>query len=163
MNVQKYLLITLLVFFISITASFSQNTTINKGPIEGFNDAPKLVVGIVVDQMRADYISRFWNKFGDKGFKRLVNGGFLCENNYINYTQSETGPGHAAIYTGTTPSINGIIGNDWFVRAQNKMTYCVDDFSVESVGTTSPNGKRSPINLLSNTITDQLHLATNFS
>ncbi len=116
---------------------------------EGFNGAPKLVVGIVVDQMRADYISRFWNKFSDKGFKRLVNGGFLCENNNINYMQSETGPGHAAIYTGTTPSINGIVANDWYARDLDKMVYCVGD--------------STPRNLLANTIGDQLHLATNFS
>ncbi len=124
---------------------------------------PKLVIGIVVDQMRADYLARFWNKFSDKGFRRLVNNGFLCENNYINYVPSETGPGHAAIYTGTTPSINGIVGNEWYDRDHDKKVYCVDDTAMQSVGTTTNLGKRSPRNLLSNTITDQLHLATNFA
>src|ERR1022692_1450474 len=98
MNAIKYLSIIVISIFISFSNVNSQNTIAPNVPIEGFNDAPKLVIGIVIDQMRADYISRFWNKFGEKGFKRLVNGGFICENNYINYTQSETGPGHSAIY-----------------------------------------------------------------
>ena len=127
----------------------AQETINHKTSLQGFNESPKLVVGIVVDQMRADYLSRFWNKFSDKGFKRLVNGGYLCENNNINYTQSETGPGHASIYTGATPSINGIVGNDWYSKELNKMVYCVGD--------------STPNNLFTNTITDQLHLATNFA
>src|ERR1035438_6968022 len=95
---------------------------------------PKLVIGIVVDQMRADYINRFWNKFGTNGFKRMVKQGFLCENTNINYYQTETGPGHSAIYTGTTPSLNGIVANDWFSREIDKSMYCVSDSSVVSTG-----------------------------
>jgi predicted AlkP superfamily pyrophosphatase or phosphodiesterase len=164
MNTLKYNSAILLIICIGILNVNSQTIPSTKASIEGFNDAPKLIVGIVIDQMRADYISRFWNKFSERGFKRLVNGGYLCENNYINYTQSETGPGHAAIYTGTTPSINGIVSNDWYSREKNDRVYCVDDFSRESVGTVliDSNGKKSPANLLSNTIGDQLHLATNF-
>ena len=144
MKLMKKINLTLLLF-LNIMIVAAQVTTVNKD----LGSQPKLVVSIVVDQMRADYISRFWNKFSDKGFKRLVNGGFLCENNTINYTQSETGPGHAAIYTGATPSINGIVGNEWFQRDLNKMIYCVGD--------------STPKALLCNTITDQLHLSTNFS
>ncbi len=141
----KYLVILALMLLKNFQVADAQSAADR----QGFNGAPKLVVGVVVDQMRADYISRFWNKFSDKGFKRLVSQGFLCENNNINYSASETGPGHAAIYTGTTPSINGIISNDWYSRNLDKMVYCVGD--------------STPKNLLSNTITDQLRLATNFT
>ena len=122
---------------------------------------PKLVVGIVVDQMRYDYIYRFWDKYSEGGFKRLVNNGFFCKNTNYNYVPTYTAPGHAAIYTGTTPAINGIVGNDWFDRALGKKIYCVVDTTVVGVGSISKEGKRSPANLLTSTITDELRLATN--
>ncbi|HRP60702.1 MAG TPA: alkaline phosphatase family protein, partial [Vicingus sp.] len=75
---------------------------------------PKLVVGIVIDQMRYDYLDRYWNKFSDDGFKKIVNGGFNCKNTHYNYMPTYTGPGHASIYTGTTPENHGIIANDWY-------------------------------------------------
>src|SRR5690349_11337768 len=84
------------------------------------NHKPKLVVGIVIDQMRYDYIYRFWDKYSEKGFKRLVNEGFFCRNTNYNYVPTYTAPGHAAIYTGTTPAVNGIVGNDWFDAASGK-------------------------------------------
>ncbi len=123
---------------------------------------PKLVVGIVVDQMRYDYLHRFWNKFGDRGFKKLVNEGFFCKNIHYNYAPTYTAPGHASIYTGTTPAIHGIIGNNWFAKETNARIYCTDDNSVQTVGSTSAAGEMSPKNLLSSTITDELRLATNF-
>src|ERR1700712_2971632 len=83
-------------------------------------DRPKLVVGIVIDQMRYDYIYRFWDKYSATGFKRLVNEGFFCKNANYNYVPTYTAPGHAAIYTGTTPAVNGIIANDWFDRKAGK-------------------------------------------
>ena len=70
---------------------------------------PKLVVGIVVDQMRYDYLTRFYNKYGDGGFKRMIDEGFNCKNNHFNYIPTYTGPGHASVYTGTTPKYHGII------------------------------------------------------
>ncbi|HET6224812.1 MAG TPA: alkaline phosphatase PafA [Bacteroidia bacterium] len=124
-------------------------------------ERPKLVVGIVVDQMRYDYIYRFWDKYGNSGFKRLLNEGFFCQNTNYNYVPTYTAPGHAAIYTGTTPAVNGIIANDWFSREQGKNIYCVTDNQVESVGSTAEEGKRSPNNLLTTTITDELRMATN--
>lgn len=124
-------------------------------------DRPKLVVGIVIDQMRYDYIYRFWDKYGEFGFKRLVNDGFFCKNANYNYVPTYTAPGHAAIYTGTTPAVNGIIANDWFDRKSGKNIYCVTDNNVSSVGSNVEEGKRSPENLLTTTITDELRLATN--
>ncbi|HEX8516067.1 MAG TPA: alkaline phosphatase PafA [Bacteroidia bacterium] len=122
---------------------------------------PKLVVGIVVDQMRYDYIYRYWNKFGTDGFKRLVNEGYFCRNTNFNYVPTYTGPGHASVYTGTTPSVHGIIANDWYDKKTGRNLYCAEDNSVSGVGTTANEGKRSPVNNLSTTITDELRISSN--
>lgn len=122
---------------------------------------PKLVVGIVVDQMRQDYIYRYWNKFGNGGFKKIINEGYFYRNAQYNYVPTFTGPGHASIYTGTSPATHGIIANDWFVKETGKVTYCTDDDKVKSVGTESKAGLMSPKNLLVTTIGDELKLNTN--
>lgn len=121
---------------------------------------PKLVVGIVVDQMRADYIDKYWSKFGDGGFRKLVRNGFNCRNTNYNYMPTYTGPGHASIYTGTTPAYHGIVGNDWFERTSGDTVYCAGDTSVSAVGSASDAGKMSPHRLLTTTITDELQLTT---
>jgi predicted AlkP superfamily pyrophosphatase or phosphodiesterase len=123
---------------------------------------PKLVVGIVVDQMRYDYLYRFYDRYGKGGFKRLLSNGFSCETAMINYVPSFTAPGHASIYTGTVPSIHGIAGNDWFDNMTKTSVYCVEDTTVTPVGSSSRAGLMSPRNLLTTTITDELKLATNF-
>ncbi len=122
---------------------------------------PKLVVGIVVDQMRYDYLTRFWDKYGDGGFKKLVNEGFNCKNANYNYMPTYTGPGHASIYTGTTPENHGIISNTWYNKVANNSMYCTRDYLANTIGSVSAHGKMSPKNLLSTTITDELKLATN--
>jgi len=121
---------------------------------------PKLIVGIVVDQMRYDYLTRFWDHYGDDGFKRLVNEGFNCKNNHFNYSPTSTGPGHASVYTGTTPSIHGIIGNNWYDKEIDKPVYCASDDSYATVGAISNAGKMSPQRMTVTTITDQLRLHT---
>ena len=123
---------------------------------------PKLVVGIVVDQMRYDYLYRYWAKFGAGGFRRLLGQGFSFENTHYNYVPTYTGPGHACIYTGATPSANGIVGNNWWEREEGRATYVTEDKTVESVGGTGAAGQQSPRHLLTTTITDELRLATNF-
>lgn len=122
--------------------------------------SPKLVVGIVVDQMRYDYLTRFWEHYGQGGFKRLVNDGFNCKNNHFNYAPTSTGPGHASVYTGTTPSMHGIIGNNWYHKGLGEEVYCASDDSYRSLGTTSDAGKMSPHRMQVTTITDQLRLHT---
>jgi predicted AlkP superfamily pyrophosphatase or phosphodiesterase len=124
--------------------------------------APKLVVGIVVDQMRWDYLYRYQNRFGGGGFKRLMNEGFNCQNTFVPYVPTVTAAGHTCVYTGSVPNIHGIVGNNWFEASQSKLVYCTDDDSVQSVGSTSTAGKMSPRNLFANTMTDELRLATNF-
>jgi predicted AlkP superfamily pyrophosphatase or phosphodiesterase len=124
---------------------------------------PKLVVGIVVDQMKMEYLYRFSDDFSPNGFKRLMNNGYTFQNMHFNYTPTYTGPGHASIYTGTTPSTHGIVGNEWFSRKLGTEMYCTDDASVTVLGDgTVKEGSMSPKNLLSTTITDELRLATNF-
>ena len=125
-------------------------------------DRPKLVVGIVVDQMRWDFLYRYYDKYENGGFKRLLSQGFSCENTMINYIPSVTAIGHSTIFTGSVPAIHGIAGNDWYDSGTGKPTYCTDDSTVISVGSDSKGNKMSPHNLLVTTITDELRLATNF-
>lgn len=128
-------------------------------------DRPKLVVGIVVDQMRWDYLYRYYDRYTESGFKRLLNEGFSCENTMLNYVPSFTAIGHSTIYTGTVPSIHGITGNDFIIQATGQTLYCTQDDNAKSVGTNDPDqkeGKMSPRNLEASTITDELKLATNF-
>lgn len=124
---------------------------------------PKLVVGIVIDQMKMEYLYRFSDDFSANGFKRLMNNGYTFHNMHYNYMPTYTAPGHASIYTGATPSTHGIVGNDWFNKATGKDLYCTDDAFVKTVGDgTDKEGAMSPRNLLSTTITDELRMATNF-
>lgn len=121
---------------------------------------PALVVGIVVDQMRYDYLTRFWHKYEENGFKRIVNGGFNFKNAHFNYIPTYTAPGHASVFTGTTPQNHGIIGNDWYNKFEKKSVYNAGDDNVESVGTTSSAGKMSPHRMLSTTVADENRLFT---
>ncbi|WP_346238771.1 alkaline phosphatase PafA [Niabella insulamsoli] len=147
----KRLLLPCLALAISLS-SFSQNL-----------QRPKLVVGIVVDQMRWDYLYRYYDRYDNNGgFKRLLKEGFSCENTFINYVPSYTAVGHTTVFTGSVPAIHGIAGNNWIDQASGKNMYCTDDSTVQPVGSTSKAGKMSPRNLLATTITDELRLATNF-
>lgn len=121
---------------------------------------PKLVVGVVVDQMRYDYITRFWDRFGEDGFKRLVSDGFNFRNHHFNYIPTYTGPGHASIYAGASPETHGVISNNWYNKFEGKMVYCVEDDSVDPVGTTSEAGKMSPHRLLTAGVADENRLHT---
>ncbi|MFD0862738.1 alkaline phosphatase PafA [Sungkyunkwania multivorans] len=123
---------------------------------------PKLVVGIVVDQMRYDYLTRFWHRYGDDGFKRMIDEGYNFKNNHYNYVPTYTGPGHASVFTGTTPANHGIISNDWYSKAEGKMVYCSSDPNVIPVGTTSSAGKMSPMRMKTTTVADQNRLHTQF-
>ncbi|KEZ93087.1 alkaline phosphatase PafA [Nonlabens ulvanivorans] len=135
-------------------------TSINQERYTNDTTKPKLVVGIVVDQMRYDYLTRFYNRYGEGGFKRLMNDGFNLTNNHYNFVPTYTAPGHASIYTGTSPMNNGIIGNNWFDKFENKSIYNASDDTVEPVGTTNAEGKMSPRRLLTTTVTDELELHT---
>ena len=125
---------------------------------------PKLVVGIVVDQMRWDYVNKFKPFFKTQnGFLHFINEGATCDNTLIPYVPTVTACGHASVYTGSVPALNGIAGNDWYDNILQKKVYCVDDANVQTVGSPSvANGRMSPVNLWTTTIGDELKLATNF-
>ena len=125
---------------------------------------PKLIVGIVIDQMRWDYINQFKAHFtSQQGFMRFVNEGASCNNNFIPYVPTVTACGHAAVYTGSTPAIHGIAGNQWYDNYQQRTVYCVEDPTVMSVGVEgSAAGKMSPVNVWTTTLGDEIKLANNF-
>jgi len=124
---------------------------------------PKLVVGIVVDQMRWDYLYRYYDRYAaNGGFKRLLNQGHSCENTFIPYTPTLTAPGHASIYTGSIPAIHGITGNFWWENNKGHSLYCTEDPAVKNVGAGGEEESQSPRNMLVTTIGDELRLATNF-
>jgi len=143
---KKLLLLTLFLF------SYSANA----------QKKPALVVGIVVDQMRYEYLTKFYDRYSDKGIKRLMNEGMNCKDNHYNYAPTVTAAGHASVYTGTVPAVHGIVGNDWIEVANGKKMYCTDDTTVQTVGSKSKAGIMSPKNMWTSTITDQLKMAQNY-
>ncbi len=148
--------------YLLIFTIFISNSSIGqeKTGQEALHSNPKLVVGVVVDQMRYDYITRFYGKFGDGGFKRLVGDGFNFKNAHFNYIPTYTGPGHASVHTGATPESHGIIGNNWYNKFERESVYCAGDASVEPVGTASSAGKMSPHRMLTTTFADENRLHT---
>lgn len=159
----RVVLIMMVIFF--SFAGISQG--IQPNPEEGdlsdnkiLSDRPKLVVGIVVDQMRYDYLTRFYHRFGEGGFKRMINEGFVCKNNHFNYVPTYTGPGHASVFTGTTPQNHGIISNFWYNKFEKKKVYCASDPSVKAVGSDSEMERMSPHRMKTTTFADQNRLHT---
>jgi predicted AlkP superfamily pyrophosphatase or phosphodiesterase len=123
---------------------------------------PKLVVGLMVDQMRWDFFYRYYDRYSANGFKRLLREGFSCENAMIPYAQTVTAAGHASVYTGSVPAVNGIMGNEWYDRSLGRSVYCVEDDRVKTIGGSENAEPMSPRNLWTTTISDELRLATNF-
>jgi arylsulfatase A-like enzyme len=140
--------------FISLN-SFSQNQSATAP------SKPKLVVGIMVDQLRWDYLYRYADKYGQTGFKRLQKG-YNCDNTHVPYVPTITGPGHTCVYTGSVPAIHGIIGNEWYDRESKSVVNCIRDTNYHTIGASGKEGQASPNRMLTTTITDELRLATNF-
>lgn len=165
MHRRKLFLIALL---FSFTYSFAQSSKpwlvpAGKAPMQNPGPArPKLVVGIVVDQMRWDYLYRYYDRYGKDGFRRLLGEGFSCDNTLINYLPSFTAVGHTCVFTGSVPALSGISGNEWIEQLSGKMVYCTEDSTVSTVGADNASGKMSPRNLLVSTVTDELRMATNY-
>ena len=147
-------ILSLFIFITSIAQSGTSGETLQR---------PRLVVGITIDQMRWDYLYRYYDRYAaNGGFKRMLNQGFSCENTLIPYAPTVTAPGHTSIYTGSVPAIHGIAGNFWWDNAEQRNVYCTEDKTVQTVGSTTNMGLQSPRNLLVTTICDELRLATNF-
>ncbi len=154
------LLFSMLLFLLGFQ-SYAQKTAVKQSGASV--PRPKLVIGIMVDQMRWDFLYRYYNRYSPNGgFRRLLNQGFSCENTFIPYTPTITACGHTSVYTGSVPAIHGITGNGWWDYEKNKSMYCSEDKTVKTVGSTSTAGEMSPRNNLSTTICDELKLATNF-
>ncbi len=118
---------------------------------------PKLVVVIVIDQFRADYISRFQKQFSKDGFMGLINSGAYFPYGEYDVLQSMTGPGHATILTGAYPYQMGIPLNEWYDQKTQDTAYCVSDPDTKLVGGTSKHpGSSSPKNLLGTTVGDEM-------
>jgi predicted AlkP superfamily pyrophosphatase or phosphodiesterase len=150
----KKIIIVLVLYIISSNFSYGQTEGSKK---------PKLVVGIVVDQMRSEQLYRYEAKYSEDGFKRIMRDGFNYKNTQYNFTPTATAPGHSSIYTGTTPSMHGIIGNSWYNRYENKYTASVEDSTLVLIGSKNQNKTgASPKQLLTTTISDQLRMRTNF-
>ncbi|MBL7928636.1 MAG: alkaline phosphatase family protein [Bacteroidia bacterium] len=145
-------------FILLAAVIFSQ--PVNLSAQETVTPRPRLVVGIVIDQMKYDYLFRFEHQYTQGGFKRLMKEGFTFHDMRYNYMPTYTGPGHASIYTGTTPSVHGIISNDWYDKHREVSLYCTQDSSVTPVGGKA--GYMSPKNLITTTITDELRITSNF-
>lgn len=143
-------LITLLNVF--IITGYSQVETIIP------SDKPKLVIGIVVEQMRQDYIERFWDNFGSKGFKKLAINGTYCQDANFNYSLTQTAPGYATIVTGSEPSEHGIVSNFWFNPLTGKKEICIEDSRCKVVGDKTAAGNYSPKNIFSTTFSDEAKL-----
>lgn len=165
MKIKNLLLILFAFFAITVSAQTKKKKiTVVAAPVPASTELPRprLVVGLVVDQMRWDYLYRYYDRYQSSGFKRLLNEGFTCENTQVNYIPTVTAAGHTCIYTGSVPALHGIAGNDFIVQATGRSMYCTEDTSVQTVGSTSKAGQMSPRNLLTTTVTDELKLATNF-
>ena len=152
-------LVIILILVIQLPAIAQLPTT---SPKSVASQQPKLIIGLVIDQMRWDYLYRYNELYTANGFKRLLNEGFSCENTMIPYLPTYTAPGHTCIYTGSVPAIHGIVGNSWFNRKDNNTVYCTDDDTAKTVGSDTKAGKMSPANLWVTTITDELKLSNNF-
>ncbi|WP_448104057.1 alkaline phosphatase family protein [Pedobacter panaciterrae] len=137
-------------------------TSISIADAAGQSLKPKIVVGIVVEQMKFEYLSRFYGKFGENGFKRLINNGYNCNFTHINSIPTSTSSGYASIYTGATPSIHGIVNNDWYDKRKSIQVYSVEDPQSTTLGSSSFAGHMSPIKLRVPTIGDELRLYSNF-
>ena len=138
----KPVLIFSLLFAISINANQNEK------------EKPKLVVAVVVDQMRYDFLENLSYRFSENGFNRLINEGYNCKNNFYNYVPTVTGPGHSSVSTGSTPMTHGIVGNNWYDREKNKSIYCTDDSNYDHIGGDDYSGNKSPKNLLVETFAD---------
>jgi len=125
-----------------------------------YNGHPKLVVVIVIDQFRGDYLDRYHDQFGDSGFRLLMDHGAYFPNCNYNYANTRTAPGHATLFTGAYSNGHGIIGNEWLDPKQKRMVTSVEDGDTRLVGVTDLKTGASPHNLMSDTIGDELRLAT---
>jgi len=145
------------IFYFFTSILLFSNCKFSETPVK----KPKLVIGIVIDQMRYDYLTRFADRYGKDGFNRILKNGFSLENAHYNFIPTYTAVGHASIYAGTSPNNHGIISNNWYDKVLKKSIYCVDDVNYKTIGNDGIVGQKSPYRLYTTTVADQLQLAQN--
>lgn len=148
---------SLAAILVTVLLVFGAPVTLAKRP----DQRPRLVLFIVVDQFRYDYLQRFGSLFGPRGIKRLMQEGALWTNANFDYIPTKTAPGHTAIVTGAPPAAHGIIGNEWFDRTTGSKVTSVDDPAAQVLGGGPNEVANSPRRLLASTLGDELRLATN--
>jgi predicted AlkP superfamily pyrophosphatase or phosphodiesterase len=124
-------------------------------------DKPRLVIGIVVEQLKYDQLEKFRDRLGENGIKRLINEGTYFKNASFEYMLTQSAPGHATISTGTEPSFHGITSDNWYLPLRNELIYCSKDIEVNAIGGSFETGMNSPVNLQASTFSDELEMATN--
>ena len=115
-----------------------------------------MVVGIVIDQMRWDYLERYKDRYCEGGFRRMMDEGYNCTRCMINYIPAVTAVGHTSVYTGSVPALHGIVNNSFHVNG--KSTSAPYDASMQTVGSTTDAGKRSPHLMMATTMGDELRM-----
>jgi len=148
-----YILIPVLLMSAGIRPAISQGAYIPP-------DKPRIVVGIVIEQLRYDQLEKFRDRFEENGIRRLLNEGTYYKNASYDYMLTQSAPGHATIATGTQPSFHGINADSWYLPLKNEMVYCTQDSNVDPVGGSYESGLHSPVNLISSTFPDELAMAT---
>ncbi|MDX9812237.1 MAG: alkaline phosphatase family protein [Bacteroidales bacterium] len=123
-------------------------------------DRPKLVIGIVVEQLRFDLVEKFRDRLSENGIKRFLNEGTYFRNASYEYMLTQAAPGFATIATGTEPAYHGITSDSWYVPLKNELIYCTGDISVNPVGGSYEAGLHSPVNLQASTFSDELRIST---
>jgi predicted AlkP superfamily pyrophosphatase or phosphodiesterase len=124
-------------------------------------EQPRLVIGIVVEQLKYDHLEKFRDKLGENGIKKLINEGTYFKNASFDYMLTQSAPGHATISTGTEPSFHGITSDNWYLPLKNELIFCTRDIDVNPVGGSFESGLNSPVNLMASTFSDELEMATN--
>ena len=132
------------------------------GQLSGYRDKtpPKVVIGIVVENMRPDYIDRYWNKFGNEGFRKLYSNGLVVTNMKITQHVQNYAAGTATLFTGVYPSGHGIVDEVWYDRLRIREINCIADDFYFTVGADSKAGNASPKRLMASTVGDNLKLFT---
>jgi predicted AlkP superfamily pyrophosphatase or phosphodiesterase len=122
-------------------------------------EKPKLIIGIVIEDLRHDYINRYWDQFGKNGFRKLVNQGSYCKNTTFDYLLAQPSSGLASIVTGSPPATHGIVSDLWYDRNNDELNDCIYDKKQNLVGEGSLSGKVSPKAILTSTFSDELKIS----
>jgi hypothetical protein len=127
------------------------------------SEKPRLIIGITISEMRYDYLTRYWNKYGEGGFRRLASKGVNYRNAHHDYLLNESSSGFASIATGSYPDMHGIVSDYWYDRLRNKVVYCIDDDKSSQIGGVNTGLTYSPVNMQVSTLSDELKLSNLFN